>query len=138
MKATAHASPASINRIGYPARGKGVQTRGSDSDFLRSSSSRPSLLKTQRGLDRDRAGALIRFRFRTTVLVGHPVFVEQFLHLIRDHVPIVWNGNKRNLLPRFGGWFSRRILSLWPGCIRIRHRNSIHESGMDYILLKGL
>ena len=70
--------------------------------------------------------------------MGHPVFIEQFLHLIRDHVPIVWNGNKRNLLPRFGGWFPWRILSLWLGCIRIRHRNSIHESGMDYILLKGL
>jgi hypothetical protein len=71
------------------------------------------------------------------VLVGDPIFVEQFLHLLCDHVPIVWDGDKWNLLPRFGGRFPGRILSLWPGCIGIRHKNSIHESGMDYILLEG-
>ena len=85
----------------------------------------------------DRAEDLICFRLGTAVLVGDPVFVEQFLHLLRDHVPIVWNGDKRNLLPWFGGRFPWRILSLWQGCIRIRHRNSIHESGMDYILLES-
>jgi hypothetical protein len=83
-------------------------------------------------------GGLICFRLGTAVLVGHPIFLEQFLHLFRDHVPIVRNGDEGNLLPRFGGRLTGGILSLRPGCIRIRHRYSIHESGMDYILLEGL
>lgn len=72
------------------------------------------------------------------MLVGDSVFVEQFLHLIRDHISIIWNGDERNLLSRFGWWFPLGILSLWPGCIRVRHKDSIHESGMNYLLLEGL
>lgn len=36
---------------------------------------------------------LIRFRFRTAVLMAHPILVEELFHLLRDHVPVVRHGN---------------------------------------------
>ena len=55
-------------------------------------------------MSREDEGAvgLIRFRFRTAMLVADAVFIEQLFHLRRDHVAIVRHGDERDFLAGFG------------------------------------
>ena len=56
-------------------------------------------------MSREDEGAvgLIRFRFRTAMLVADAVFIEQLFHLRRDHVTVVRDGDQRDLFPGFRG-----------------------------------
>lgn len=61
------------------------------------------------------------------MLMRHSVFIEHFSHFLRDHVPIVWNGNERDFFSYFGRTLRSRTFgirgwALWCST----HIDSIH------------
>ncbi len=57
-------------------------------------------------------GDLIRFRFRTAVLVGDLVFFEQIRHFFGHHCIIILNGDQWDFFSLFG-------LLFWQGKVRL-------------------
>lgn len=78
-----------------------------------------------------RLGSLIRFRFRTAVLMAHAILIEQLFHLLRNHIPIVRNGNERDFFPglRLVLRLRRRLFWFVTHCSSIHHPD---EGRADY------
>ena len=73
---------------------------------------------------------LVCFRFRTAVLVGDLVFLEQVGHFFGDHVIIILNSDERDFFSRLGFIFRRR--RIWLFWI-VTHSFSIHQ-GMLWLI----
>ena len=74
---------------------------------------------------------LVRFGFRGTVLVRHPIFVEQFFHFFGNHVAIVRDGNKRDFFSGLGSGFRFGGLRRWLLFWLVAHGHSIHDRDIE-------